>query len=139
MALMKIRITGATEFSLGELLFDIDSPGHYMRRIRSVASSIPAVLGPHSSTNATLTLLQHKYRVSHLSSNATDYISSQSDGSEAFRSDRIPISSVAISSGSLDPGVFELNVAGLRYMPFEGADAVSRWRLEFPNAIRKFD
>jgi hypothetical protein len=139
MALMRFRITGATEFSLGELLYDLDFPGQYMRRIRSVGISIPAVLGPHSGINATLTLQKHRYRVSPTVSGAADYIAPQATGSQAFRSDRIPISSVAVSSGSADSGIFELNFSGPRYMPFEGAGAISTWRLELPTVIRKFD
>jgi hypothetical protein len=34
-----------------------------MRRIRSVAISVPGFVGPPTGVNATLTLLQHKYRV----------------------------------------------------------------------------
>ncbi|TGO62495.1 hypothetical protein BCON_0019g00310 [Botryotinia convoluta] len=112
MALMKLRITGATDFSIGELLYDMDFPGHYMRRIRS-------------------------YRVTQ---NAADYAASQSaTGSESFRTDRIPITAIAVSSGAKDPGVFELDFSGPRYMPFEGAGAISAWRLEFPAPIRHFN
>ncbi|KAI1840644.1 hypothetical protein JX266_013151 [Neoarthrinium moseri] len=138
MALMRLRITGVADFSIDELLYDVDFPGHYMRRIKSVAVSVPAIVGPHTGVNAILTLLQHRYRTSQNVADAADYISSQTDG-ESFRTDRIPISTIAISSGSGDSGVFELNFNGPTYMPFEGAGAVSSWRLEFPAAIRKFD
>lgn len=137
LALMKLRITGTTDFSVGELLYDMDFPGHYMRRIRSVSVSIPSNTEGKGNTNAVLTLLEHKYRVTQ---NAADYAVSQSDaGSEAFRTDRIPITSIAVSSGAKDCGVFELDFSGPRYMPFEGAGAISTWRLEFPSPIRHFD
>ncbi|ORX93125.1 hypothetical protein BCR34DRAFT_647183, partial [Clohesyomyces aquaticus] len=132
MALLRLRLTGSTNFLLSEILFDMDFPGHFMRRIRSVALSLPAVLGPHTGVNATLTLLQHRYRIS---PSAADY----NTNNDLFRSDRIPISSVAISSGSHDAGVFELNFSGAKYLPFEGAGAISTWRLELPTEIRKFD
>jgi hypothetical protein len=137
LALMKLRITGTTDFSVGELLYDMDFPGHYMRRIRSLSVSVLSTLEAGSSTNAVLTLLEHKYRVTQ---NAADYAASQSaTGSEAFRTDRIPIPSIAVSSGAKDSGVFELDFSGPRYMPFEGAGAISKWRLEFPAPIRQFD
>lgn len=140
MALLRLRSTGTTEFSVGELLYDMDYPGHYMRRIRSVAVSLPAVLGPHSSVNATLTLAQHKYRTSANATRAEEYMSTASSSTdESFRTDRIPIKSVAISSGAHDSGVFELAFAGPRYVPFEGAGAISSWRLDLPTKVRKFD
>ncbi|PTB34818.1 hypothetical protein M441DRAFT_154811 [Trichoderma asperellum CBS 433.97] len=143
MALMRLRISGSTTFSLNEMLFDMDFPGHYMRRIRSVAVTIPAVVGPHTGVNATLTLQQHKYRVLQTASTADEYASSWSSISvgndEAFRTDRVPISAVAISSGAHDTGVFELNFAGDRYLPFEGAGVVSSWRIDLPTKVRRFD
>ncbi|KAF7936532.1 uncharacterized protein EAE97_007898 [Botrytis byssoidea] len=137
MALMKLRITGTTDFSIGELLYEMDFPGHYMRRIRSVSVSVPSDIENGTNTNAVSTLLQHKYRVTQ---NAADYAASQSaTGSESFRTDRIPITAIAVSSGTRDPGVFELDFSGPRYMPFEGAGAISTWRLEFPAPIRHFN
>ncbi len=137
MALLRLKMTGTTDFSVGEILYDMDFPGQYMRRIRSVSVSIPATLEANSSINAVLTLLQHKYR---LTQSAADYANSQTDiGSEAFRTDRIPISSIAVSSGDKDSGVFELDFSGPRYMPFEGAGAISTWRIVLPAAVRKFN
>jgi hypothetical protein len=36
-------------------------------------------------------------------------------------------------------GVFELNFHDERYIPFEGAGVVSKWRIELPAAFREFD
>jgi hypothetical protein len=46
---------------------------------------------------------------------------------------------IATSSGLSDAGVFELNFRDERYLPFEGAGAVSQWELEFPGEFRQFD
>lgn len=73
MALMKLKVTGTVDFSIGELLYDMDFPGHYMRRIRSVSVSMSSSLESGSNTNAVLTLLEHKYRVTQ---NAADYAES---------------------------------------------------------------
>ena len=45
-----------------EEFFDMDCPGHYFRRIKSVAVSIPCVTGPYTSINCTLTLLKSSIR-----------------------------------------------------------------------------
>ncbi|KAK6341644.1 hypothetical protein TWF696_008713 [Orbilia brochopaga] len=136
LALMRLRVTGSTEFSLSELQYDMDFPGHYMRRIRSVSVSIPAVVSPYSSLNATLTMTKNQYRINTTVSTAKDYLTPNAD---SLRTDRIPVSSIAISSGSNDTGVFELSFAGSKYLPFEGAGAISSWKLSLPTEVRKFD
>ncbi|KAM0425895.1 hypothetical protein ACHAPT_008833 [Fusarium lateritium] len=136
LALLSLRLKGSASFSLNESLFDMDFPGHFMRRIRSVAVSIPAIVGPHTNINATLQLTGHRYRVSTSASKAADYMAQVKD---SFRTDHIPISAVAISSGSGDTGVFNLSFSGPKYMPFEGAGVISSWRLDLPTEIRKFD
>ncbi|MEO8678817.1 MAG: neuraminidase-like domain-containing protein, partial [Vicinamibacterales bacterium] len=50
------------EFDIPEWLFDLDTPGHYLRRIKSVSVSIPSVVGPYTSVNCTLTLLKSSVR-----------------------------------------------------------------------------
>jgi hypothetical protein len=134
-ALMKLRLTGKADFSVSEFQYDMDFPGHCIRRIRSVAVSVPAVLSPYSSINATLTLLDHSYRITADARTAADY----KPNSNSFRKDGIPISSIAVSSGAHDAGVFELNFAGSQYLPFEGAGAISSWRLELPQEVQKFN
>jgi len=52
---------------------------------------------------------------------------------------RIPTTSIAVSTGQSDAGLFEVNFRDDRYMPFEGAGAISRWRIELPAKIREFD
>jgi len=54
-ALLMLRATGTCEVTVPEWLYDLDAPGHYMRRIKSVALSIPSVSGPYTSVNCTLT------------------------------------------------------------------------------------
>lgn len=141
LALLELRLTGSCDFSLSESSFDLDFPGHYMRRIRSVAVSIPAVVAPHSGINATLRLTKHRYRVVPTGS-ASDYAAGEKNRT-AFRYDHVPLSAVAISSGNRDTGAFELAFqgAGPRYAPFEGAGVISSWRLELPpsHVMARFD
>jgi hypothetical protein len=52
------------EVTLPEELFDLDCPGHYFRRLKAVAVSIPCVVGPYASVNCTLTLTGSSVRTS---------------------------------------------------------------------------
>ncbi|PLB53295.1 putative toxin subunit [Aspergillus steynii IBT 23096] len=136
-ALLELRETGTAEFDLPEVLFDFDFPGHYCRRIKSISMTVPCLVGPYTGVNATLTLLEHSYRVKSDAKNAKDY-PRQSDDAR-FQTDRVPIASIAVSHGQQDSGVFNLDFRDERYIPFEGAGAVSRWRLELPTAVKQFD
>ena len=49
------------------------------------------------------------------------------------------VDNIALCSGQNDRGVFELTYNGERYLPFEGAGAISTWRLELQPDIRPFD
>ena len=137
MALIMFRETGSCELNIPERLFDMDFPGHYLRRIKSVSITIPCIVGPYASLNCTLRLLSHKYRTSSIS--ASQYAES-TDGSDdpRFSTANVPISSIAVSSAQDDSGQFELNFRDERYIPFEGAGAISSWRLELPTKYRQF-
>jgi len=130
LALLRLQTTGSCEFAIPELLYDLDFPGHYFRRLRTVAVSVPAVVGPYGTVAGTLTLLENRLRAS---------AAVTEDEESALRMDLVPVQSVATSSGREDAGVFELNFRDDRYLPFEGAGAISRWRFELPSAFRSFD
>jgi hypothetical protein len=136
LALLQLRETGTCEFALPEVLFDMDHPGHYMRRIKSVALTVPCVVGPYTSLNCTLRLLEHKFRTSAI---ANDYPEKTDETDDRFSTFNVPITAIAVSSGQNDSGVFELNFKDERYLPFEGAGAISKWRLELPTDFRQFD
>jgi hypothetical protein len=142
LALLRLRETGSTEFTIPEILFDMDFPGHYMRKIQSVAVTIPCIVGPYTSVNATLRLQQHRYRVDPTATTGSDYGERTSRGGKAdsrFSTCNVPISAVALCTGQSDAGVFELDFRGERYMPFEGAGCLSTWLLELPPRLRQFD
>ncbi|MFY0598323.1 MAG: hypothetical protein JXR03_01545 [Cyclobacteriaceae bacterium] len=136
--LIDLRETGTCEFYIPEVLFDLDQPGQYMRRIKSVRLTIPAVTGPYTNVNAKLTLLANRRRKNTKDvDTAADYAWSADDS--RFVSDVGGIQAVAISSAQNDAGLFELNFQDERYLPFEGAGAISHWRLELPAEHRQFD
>ncbi|KAI8249180.1 hypothetical protein K4K53_000266 [Colletotrichum sp. SAR 10_77] len=123
-AMLSIREVWKTTFSLSEMLFDLDCPGQYFRRIHCNAS-----------------LVDHRYRydpgctggyMERISSNKPDpWFLGQTL--------KLPVSSVALSRGQLDAGVFELNFDGEEYQPFEGGGSISRWELRLPETYTQFD
>jgi len=137
LALMALKAGGACEVSLPEWLFDLDTAGHFMRRIRSVSLSIPSVTGPYVSVNCTLSLLKSTLRKSPLLEGGEYARQSGEDG--RFIDYFGTIQSI-VTSGSLnDSGMFEANLRDERLLPFEGAGAESTWSLELPANLRQFD
>ena len=63
LALLALKATGSCEFDLPEWLFDLDGPGHYFRRIKTVSVSLPCVVGPYASVNCTASLLSSSVRI----------------------------------------------------------------------------
>ena len=51
-AAVELRTAGQCTVDLPEELFDLDCPGHYFRRLRSVAVSIPCIVGPYATSTA---------------------------------------------------------------------------------------
>ncbi|MDU9005965.1 Tc toxin subunit A-related protein [Sedimentitalea todarodis] len=134
-ALIQLRQTGRCEFEVPEAFFNLDHPSHYLRRLKSVGVTVPCVTGPYSGVNATLTLLQNRIRRN--SVNADQPYAGPNDAN--FIVNTGGIQSVAISSGRDDAGLFQLSYQDERYLPFEGAGAVSRWRIELADPFRGFD
>ena len=140
LALLALREEGKCEFELPEMLFDLDYPGHFKRRIKSVSLTLPCVTGPHTNVNCTLRLLSHSFRVKSLAATAKDYPKKVEEDDDRFMTANTPITSIAVSDGRNDVGVFELNFRDERYIPFEGAGAISKWRVELPpKEMQQFD
>jgi receptor-binding and translocation channel-forming TcA subunit of Tc toxin/ABC toxin-like protein/neuraminidase-like protein/putative peptidoglycan binding protein len=139
LALVSLRENGECFVDLPEVLFDMDYPGHYLRRIKSVSLTIPCVVGPYTSINCTLTLLANSAR--RVTSTSGGYARNPDPEAHDPRfADNIgAIQSIAISSAQNDSGMFELNFRDERYLPFEGAGAISRWRIEMPKECNQFD
>ncbi len=137
LALIRLKETGQCEIELPEALFDADYPGHYMRRIKSVSLTIPCVVGPYTSINCTLTLLRNKTRINSVV--GSQYSEDVDNGDDRFVTNFAAMQSIATSHAQNDNGMFELNFHDERYLPFEGAGAVSRWRLELNAVFRQFD
>ncbi len=134
LALVKLRETGRCFFRLPEELFDLDYPGHYFRRIKSVSLTLPCVAGPYTTVSCTLRLLKNSIRIT-TSSGDNGYSRNTDDAGlptedTRFVETNIPVRAIATSSGQNDSGVFELSFRDERYLPFEGAGVISEWSLE---------
>jgi hypothetical protein len=130
-ALVELRQNGKCELEIPEAVYDLDFPGHFMRRIKSLSVTIPCVAGPYTGVNCTLTLLKSSIR--RVASAAGGY--RRDDGTEPdarFSDDFRALEAVVASSAQNDSGLFETNLRDERYLPFESAGAISRWRLELP-------
>lgn len=129
LALIQLRTTGRCTVKLPESLFDMDGPGHYFRRIKTVAVSIPCVTGPHASVNCTLTLLKSSIRKTPVMGDQYTRIDTEDDRfSDSFSS----VQSIVTSSAQNDSGLFETNLRDERYLPFENSGVMSEWQLQLP-------
>ena len=140
LALITLKETGQCLVSLPEAYFDMDYPGHYMRRIKSLSLTIPCVTGPYTSVNCTLTLVQSKIRSNTQSSPQGDpYLESPIGSDPRFFYNYAATQSIATSTAQNDSGMFEVNFRDERYLPFEGGGVLSQWRISMPPECNAFD
>jgi hypothetical protein len=137
LALLTLKVTGRCEVAVPEWLYDRDCPGYYMRRIKSVALSLPSVVGPYTGVHCTLSLLRSSLRKSPLLKDG-EY-RRQGTEDDRFVDSFGSIQSIVTSGGNNDSGMFETNLRDERFLPFEGAGAESTWSLELPRDLRSFD
>jgi hypothetical protein len=131
LALIKLRETGRCEFALPEVLFDMGYPGQYMRRIKTVALTFACVVGPPTSVNCVLRLLEHKFRTSAIAGK-NDYPEHTDETDERFSTVNVPIASIAVSTGQNDSGVSSsisaMNVTFRSKAPAPSANGGSSYR-----------
>lgn len=118
--LAKLRATGYCSISIPEEWYDLDYPGHVNRTIKSVSISIPCVSGPYTTIPCTLNLNSSYRRI-----NSTADLKMIS---------LPPCTKIATSTAQNDNGVFDFSFRDERYLPFEGAGAVSSWTLSLFNS-----
>ncbi len=140
LSILQLRETGRCTVNLSEELFDMDCPGNYFRRIKSVALTIPCITGPYTSVNCKLTLTRSSIRKNSLLSDVSDggYIRENAEDnrfSDYFGS----LQSVVTSSAQSDSGIFDGGGQDGRYIPFECSGVDSQWQLELPANPSKKD
>ncbi|TDG02548.1 insecticidal toxin complex protein [Paraburkholderia guartelaensis] len=158
MAFLKLRATGCCEIDIPEWMFDLDYPGHFMRRIRNLTVTIPCVTGPFTGVHCRLTLLASMTRIDPRRSAPAHECCCPGPCCDACGEDerlareyrpcpddpRIvrhygAREAIATSGGRDDSGMFQLDFNDQRYLPFEYMGAVSRWCIELRPENNYFD
>ena len=129
LALLQLRATGRCRFQVPEQVLDREGPGEYFRRIRSVAVSVPCIVGPHAQLHCKVTLLQSSIRKS---ADLADGYSRAGADDPRFDDYFGMARSVIISSGQNDPGWIDDADSAVRYAPFEGHGLIGEWSIELP-------
>ena len=116
----------------------MDGSGHYFRRTKTVALSIPCVTGSYASVNCTLTMLKSSIRKTQVLRDGGIYAREDAED-DRFNDYFGSLQSIVTSSAQNDSGLFETNLRDERYLPFENSGVVSEWQLELPADVRQFD
>ncbi len=127
-ALLLLKQSGSCTFNIPEIFYDLFYPGQYRRKIQSVRLTIPAITGPYTNVSATLSLMSSQIRMEPMLG-----------GAELKEVPKSRATTISTSTAQNDAGVFQLNFLDDRYLPFEGAGAVSSWKLALPKNFRQFD
>jgi Tc toxin complex TcA C-terminal TcB-binding domain/Neuraminidase-like domain/Salmonella virulence plasmid 28.1kDa A protein len=144
-ALMELRIKNSTtgrcrcEFDIPEWLLDLDTPGHYLRRIKSVSVTIPSVTGPYTSVSCKLTLLKSMVRHERSLKERNRYLRLDPADDDRFTDYFGASEAIVTSTSNGDSGLFETQLRDERFLPFEGSGMISTWRLELPDTYPQFD
>ncbi|WP_271589180.1 neuraminidase-like domain-containing protein [Bradyrhizobium sp. CCBAU 53415] len=152
LAFLQLKVTGACEIEIPEWRLDREYPGHYLRRVKAVSLTIPCVAGPYTGVHCKLTLLSSATRVEPTLLDVEECCPGECTCGccerqryEVIKDDPRMVKrygateAIATSTGQNDSGLFELNFRDERYLPFEYAGAVSRWRIELPIETNAFD
>lgn len=123
------RQTGVLNFHTKMALFDQDFPGHYLRLIRRVRTSVIALIPPLDGIKAMLTAQTTSHTV--IKGKSFSQVPIQLQEPEQ----------VALTSPRDATGLFELmpqEQTEMRY-PFEGMGVDARWELRMPKRSNRFD
>jgi hypothetical protein len=141
-ALVALLGTGACNFNLPESLFDNDYPGHYHRHLVRVSLTIVyPTPGKYDNVKGTLTLVQNSVRIS--TDLGPGYARLAGTDPRFVDSYGAVPQKIVLGNGQEDPGLFLTtindNLNDQRYLPFEGAGAISSWHLEMLAANNEID
>ena len=113
--------------------------------------TLPCVVGPYTTISCTLRLLKNSIRINTANDDNGYPRNTDDQGLPAddhrFIENNIPVKAIAANNAQNGSGVFELSFRDERYLPFEGASAISEWSLElfndvdadFGKPLRQFD
>jgi hypothetical protein len=124
---LDFRRTGTLAFATPMSLFDADFPGHYLRLVRQVRTSLVALVPPDRGIRATLY------------SNGISRVVTGREGTFGQVIVRHDPSVVAMTSPINATGVFELDVQSELLLPFEGSGVDTTWELRLPRPANPID
>ncbi|MBO0868152.1 MAG: hypothetical protein J2P15_06265 [Micromonosporaceae bacterium] len=124
---LDFRRTGNLAFATPMSLFDNDFPGHYLRMVRQVRTSLVALVPVDRGIRATLY------------SNGVSRVTTGRDGTFTDIVVRHDPTVVALTSPVNATGVFELDVQSDLLLPFESSGVDTTWELQLPPAANPFD
>src|SRR5690348_5221967 len=111
-----------------------------MRRLKSVALTIPGVTGPYTSVHSTVSLLRSSVRRSPLlTGGGDDPYERNGVEDDRFVDYTGAVPAFVTSTANADTGLFEALLRDERYLPAEGHGAIGTWRIELPDDFRQFD
>ena len=96
---------------------------------------MPSVVGPYTSINCTVSLQSSTLRVSPLLANGV-YARDTTQDDDRFVDYFGATDVIVTSGGTNDSGMFETNLRDERFLPFEGAGAISTWNLSLPAQLQ---
>ncbi|MFF2627073.1 LamG-like jellyroll fold domain-containing protein [Kitasatospora griseola] len=126
----RFRQTGELDFATPMRWFDEAFPGHYLRLVRRVKTSLVALVPPGQGIRATLA-----------SSGISRVVARSGDAGATLTETalRRDPELVALTSPVSATGVFELDAQSEMLLPFEGTGVDTTWRFELPRAANAFD
>jgi len=120
--------TGVLNFELTNKMFDYDYPGHYLRLINSVKTTVIGLIPPAEGIKATLTAGTVSYTV--IGGNTFQRVPIK----------RLDVDAVALSSPNNATGLFEMQpIQNELLNPFEGMGLESKWEFKLPAFSNRFD
>jgi hypothetical protein len=141
-ALLTLIEKGACDFDLPESLFDGDYPGHYARHLVRVSLTVVYPNpGKFDNVKATLTLTKNSVRTT--ADLGSGYRRQGANDPRFVDQYAAAPQKIVLGNAQDDPGLFLTsigsNLGDPRYLPFEGAGAISSWHLELPAATNEID
>ncbi len=124
----RFREKGVMPFATPMVLFDRDFPGHYLRLIKKVRTSVIALIPPTQGIHATLS-----------TTTGISYVVTGGDIFKAVPPVKRDAESVALSSPNNATGLFELEPQSEFLFPFEGIGVQTSWEFQMPKAANFFD
>jgi len=119
--------TGVIVFDTSMELFDRDFPGHHLRMIKRVRTSVIALIPPTQGIKATFS-----------NTGISRIVVSNNSLFQTITAHRPP-ESVALTSPSSATGYFELESRSEMLLPFEGLGTDTVWEFRMPKAANRFD